>query len=95
MKFEIDQIDFELQMKATEVKKACSVISKEEGEDNKEGSVTSGYTRQRIGAKGPKIPCFDERSDGMDPLLHRFEVYGDSQRWREGQWAVYLSALLK
>jgi len=25
----------------------------------------------------------------------RFEVYADSQRWSKGQWAVYLSALLK
>jgi len=33
-------MDFELQMKATEVKKASSELSEdEEGEDNKEGSV--------------------------------------------------------
>jgi len=83
-------------MKATEVKKANSVKSEdEEGEDNKEGSVASGHTRQMIGAKGPKTPCFDERSDDMDSFLHRFEVYADSQRWSKGQWAVYLSALLK
>jgi len=96
MKFERDKMDFELQMNATEVKKASSVINEdEEGEDNKEGSVASGHTRQRIGAKGPKMPCFDERSDDMDSFLHRFEVYADSQRWSKGQWAVYLSALLK
>jgi len=96
MKFERDKMDFELQMKVTEVKKASSVKSQdEEGEDNKEGSVTSGHTRQRIGTKGQKMPCFDERSDDMDSFLHRFEVYADSQRWRKGQWAVYLSALLK
>jgi len=60
MKFEGDKMDFELQMKATEVKKASSEISEdEEGEDNKEGSVASGHTRQRIGAKGPKMSCFD------------------------------------
>ena len=41
------------------------------------------------------MPCFDERSDDMDSFLHRFEVYADSQRWSKGQWAVYLSALLK
>jgi len=96
MKFERDKMDFELQMKAAEVKMASSVKSEdEEGEDNKEGSVTSGHTRQRIGAKGPKMPCFDERSDAMDSFLHRFEVYADSQRWSKEQWAVYLSALLK
>jgi len=79
MKFEGDKMDFELQMKATEVKKASSEISEdEEGEDDKEGSVASGHTRQRIGAKGPKMPRFDDRSDDMDSSLHRFEVYADS-----------------
>ena len=47
----------------------------EEGEDNKEGSVASGHTRQRIGDKGPKMPCFHERSDDIDSFLHRFEVH--------------------
>ena len=89
-------MDFELQMKATQIKKASSEISEDdEGEDNKEDSVASAHTRQRIGAKGPKMPCFDEKSDDMDSFLHRFEVYADSQRWSKGQWAVYLSALLK
>jgi len=91
MKFERDKMDFELHMKATEVKKASSVKSKdEEGEGNKEGSAASGHISQRIGAKGPKMPCFDERSADMDSFLHRFEVYADSQRWSNGQWAVYL-----
>jgi len=53
MKSERDKMDFELQMKATEVKKARSEIREdEEGEDNKEGSVASSHTRQRIGVKG-------------------------------------------
>jgi len=51
MKFERDKMNFELKMKATEIKKASSEIGEdEEGEDNKEGSVASGHTRQRIGA---------------------------------------------
>jgi len=59
MKFERDKMDFELQMKAKEVKNASSEISEdEEGEDNKEGSVASGHTRQMTGAKGPKMSCF-------------------------------------
>jgi len=96
MKFERDKMDFELQMKGTEVKKANSVISEdEEAEDNKEGSVASGHTNQRVAAKAPKMPCFDERSDDMDSFLHRSEVYADSQRWSKGPWAVYLSVLLK
>jgi len=96
MKFERDKMEFELKMKATEVKKASSDIGQdEEGEDNKEGSVASGHTRQRVGVKGPKMPCFDERSDDIDSFLHRIEVYADCQGWSKGQWAVYLSALLK
>jgi len=96
IKFERDKMDFELLMKATEVKEASSEISEDEyGEDNKEGSVASSHARQMIGVKGPKMPCFDERSDDMDSFLHRFEVYADSQVWSKGQWAVYLSALLK
>jgi len=76
MRFERDKMDFELQMKVTEVEKASNVKSEdEEGEDNKEGSVASGHTRQRIGAKGPKMPCFDERSDDTDSFLYRFEVH--------------------
>ena len=59
MRFERDKMYFELQMKATEVKKAGSVKSEdEEGEDNKEGSVASGHTRQRIGAKMTEDPKF-------------------------------------
>jgi len=96
MTFERDKMYFELQMKAAELKKANSVNSEdEEGGDNKEVSVTSGRIPQRTGAKGPKMPCFDERSDDMDSFLHRFEVYADCQRWSNGQWAVYSSALLK
>ena len=75
MKFERGKMNFELQMKTTEVKKASSVISEdEEGEDNKEDSVASGHTRQRIGAKGPKMPCFDERSDDMDLFLSLIHI---------------------
>ena len=25
--------------------------------------IRKAHTRQRIGAKGPKMPCYDERSD--------------------------------
>ena len=89
-------MDFEFKMKTTEVKKASSEISEDkEGDDNKEGSVASGHTRQRIGGKGPKMSCFDERSDDMDSFLHRFEAYAESQGWSKGQWAVHMSALLK
>ena len=41
------------------------------------------------------MTCFDERNDDKNAFLHRFQVYADSQGWKKGQWAVYLSALLK
>jgi len=41
-----------------------------------------------IGVKGPKIRCFDERSDDVDSLLHRFEVYAESQGWSKGSISV-------
>jgi len=46
---------------------------------NMGGSVASGHTRRRIGVKGPKMPCFDDRSDDMDSFLHRFKVYAESR----------------
>jgi len=46
-------------------------------------------------ASGPKMLCVDERNDDMDAFLHGFEVYADCWGWKKGQWAVYLSALLK
>jgi len=94
MKFERDKMDFESKMKTTDTKKASSDISEDgEGEDNKEVSIASGHTHQRIGVKGPKMPCLDDRSDDMDSFLHRFEVHAESQGWNKGQLAVYLSAL--
>jgi len=41
------------------------------------------------------MPCFNDRRDDTDSFLHRFEIYAESQGWSKGQWAVYLSALLK
>jgi len=91
MNFERVKMDFELQMKATAVKKASSEVGEdEEGEDNKEGSVASGHTRRRIGVKGPKMPCFDERSHDMVSFLHRIEVYAESQGWSKGHRGLYI-----
>jgi len=72
-------MDFDLKTKA------AAVTNSETGEDetgeeqDKEGSVASSHTHQRTGVKGPKMSCFDERSDDMDSVVHRFEVYADSQ----------------
>jgi len=63
---EREKMDFELKMKAAAAavtKTSSEIDENEEGENSREGSVASGHTRRRIGAKGPKMPCFDERSE--------------------------------
>ena len=89
-KMELAQL--ELKMKAESPMK--NEVKKDNEDDEYEGTGTIRHVKREL-AKGPKMPCFDERVDDMDAFLHRFEVYADSQGWRKGQWAVYLSALLK
>ena len=75
-------MDFELKMKAPSVWKSSSEIDEyEDGEEEKEGSVVSSHSRRRIGAKGPKMPRFNKRSDHVDAFFHRFEMCADSQNW--------------
>ena len=45
--------------------------------------------------KGPKLPWFDEDKDNMDSYLSRFERYAEAQGWKNDQWSLHLSALLK
>ena len=47
------------------------------------------------GVKAPKLPYFDEDKDCMDAYLRRFERYATSNRWDRGNYASYLSSLLK
>jgi len=71
-------------------------IKMSEHEDDDNGDVAAtGHSKKEFSAKGPKMPCFDDRVDDMDAFLHRFEVYADSQGWKKDKWTVYLSALLK
>jgi len=82
MQLEREKMDFELKMKAASVWRSSSEIDEDEvDEEDKEGSVVSSHSRRRIGVKGPKMPCFDERSDQVDALFHRFEICADSQNW--------------
>jgi len=57
-------------------------------------SGTSSSSRHRRKA-GPKLPHFEESKDNIDSYLRRFEHYAVLQDWPAGEWALYLSALLK
>jgi len=78
-----------------EIKLKEATVVKSEHEDDNGDVAATGHSKKEFLAKGPKMPCIDDRVDDMDAFLHRFEVYADSQGWKEDKWAVYLSALLK
>jgi len=81
MKFERYKMDFELNMKAAAAASTSSDINDDEkGEENKEGSVVSSNARCRIGAQGPKMPCFDKKSDDMDSFLQCMQIAKDGVR---------------
>ena len=58
------------------IKEASIVKSEHEDEDNGDVAAT-GHSKKEFSAKGPKMPCFDDRVDDMHAFLHRFEVYAD------------------
>ena len=45
--------------------------------------------------KGPKLPPFEEKSDGIDSYLRRFERHAEAHNWHTTIWATHLRALLK
>ena len=91
MKLKREEMDFRREMEGkTKTEYGSDRDDHEDGDIGLPGHRTTG-----VGGRGPKMPCFDERSDDMDAFLHRFEIYADCQNWKREQWAVYLSALLK
>ena len=42
-----------------------------------------------------KLPPFDDSKDSVDAYLIRFEKYHEAMKTDKGDWAIYLSALLK
>ena len=58
---------------------------------NKVGPQSLG----RGNGKAPMLPYFDKVRDFMDSYLGRFERFATCQQWNSGDWALYLSALLK
>ena len=49
---------------------------------------------ERIVAKTPKLPVFNDTGDDLYAYLQRFERYATCQHWRWESWAINLSALL-
>ena len=49
---------------------------------------------ERIVAKAPKLPVFNDTRDDLDAYSQRFERHATCQHWRWESWAIILSALL-
>lgn len=49
----------------------------------------------KMGRYNPKLPHYDESKDDLDSYLRRFETFVKAQGWKEENWAVALSTLLK
>ena len=43
----------------------------------------------------PHLPSFEEEKDDIDAYIKRFEMYAAQCKWRESNYAMYLSSLLR
>jgi hypothetical protein len=69
------------------------ITAKAEASINEGGDENA--VRNPVKGLKPKLPPFDESKEEIDAYIHRFEKYAHAQQWDEGEWATYLSALLK
>ncbi|XP_069139803.1 uncharacterized protein [Argopecten irradians] len=58
-------------------------------------STGQGQQQDFRGARGPKLPSFEEGKDNIDAYIERFVRYASAQRWPQEQWGANLGALLK
>jgi len=97
------QLELQQQVKLAELKVAEKKVENSNGEDDNESdsdgsqvshasSISNSGSRRK---SGPKLPHFDDTKDNIDSYLRRFERYASLQNWPKGDWAIYLSALLK
>jgi len=96
LRMEQQKLEMELKLKPYPTRRETTYETDRGCQDDDGDYVVTGHnsgTRKIV--KGPKMPCFEETKNDMDAYLHRFEVYAQSQDWKNDQWAVYLSALLK
>jgi len=94
------ELDQQKELKLAELKLAEKKLDNREGDsgsdsDANASEASASSTRARRGKAGPKLPPFDENKDHIDSYLRRFERYATLQQWPDGDWATYLSALLK
>ena len=88
--FEMARLEMQLRLQEQEAKlKQTQKVAKEE-----DGTNTAETTGKGLG-KVPRMPYFDEERDFMDSYLGRFERFAEAQKWKKGDWATYLSALLR
>ena len=50
--------------------------------------------RAHRGAKTPKLPVFNDKTDDLDAYLRRFEQFAELNEWPTEDWGMCLSALL-
>lgn len=94
------ELDQQKELKLAELKLAEKKLDNGEGDSGSESDAnaseaSASSTRARRGKAGPRLPPFDENKDNIDSYLRRFERYATLQQWPDGDWATYLSALLK
>ena len=59
-----------------------------------EGNLNSTIINA-VAKKGPKLPYFEDEKDDMDSYISRFERYAIAQGWKDEEYALYLSSLLR
>ena len=89
---EQQELQAKLQREAREHELQLARIKADQGSANQSGQGNPSQTS--TGTTEPKLPRFDEKHDGMDTFIERFERFAESQGWNRAEWAVCLSLLL-
>ena len=71
-------------------KHSSTSISHHSSDDEGHEQASSSGTK-----RGPRMPFFDEAKDDIDAYLYRFERVAELSAYRQDDYALYLSALLR
>jgi len=62
--------EYVLRKKEYEIKmKEATVVKSEHEDDDNEDVAATGHSKKEFSAKGPKMPCFDDRVNDMDAFF--------------------------
>jgi len=94
---DMKKVELELKLKEEEMKVRLKESETEMEKIRKAESLSAiaGSKEDKISAKMPKLPNFDEGKDDIDSYLQRFERFATSMKWGKNTWATTLSAYLK